>query len=140
MLFLIFTSKTFTIPERMFDPSLLLSPHAFLLGILFRHRAFRASGLIAAHQLDELDIHPGERELPLHSRNDLKEVCIFRRAIKTLTGYKMSETKPITYRMMASWIKRVGEIMGFSTTQYHIVCAMTHPMSLTKAVSLARTL
>ncbi|OAQ57486.1 C2H2 finger domain-containing protein [Pochonia chlamydosporia 170] len=115
-------TKTFTIPEMMFDPSLLLSPHAFLLGILFRHQAFRASLLTSPMQLDELDIHPGERELPLPLRSDLKEVGIFRRAVKTLTGYEMSATKTITNGMMASWIKRVGEIMGlqYETIPYSL--------------------
>ncbi|KAH0593457.1 hypothetical protein MHUMG1_08915 [Metarhizium humberi] len=115
-------AKTFTIPEMMFDPSLLLSPHAFLLGILFRHGAFRASHLTSPRQLDGLDIHPGERELPLPLRSDLKEVCIFRRAVKTLTGYEMSATKTITHGMIASWIKRVGEIMGlqYETIPYSL--------------------
>ena len=96
----------------IFDPSLLLSPHAFLLGILFRHRAFRASHLTSPRQLDKLDIHPGERELPLPLRSDLKEVCIFRRAVKTLAGYEMSLTKTITNGMIAGWIRKVGEIRG----------------------------
>ncbi|EFY90641.1 hypothetical protein J3458_013381 [Metarhizium acridum] len=115
-------AKTFTIPEMMFDPSLLLSPHAFLLGILFRHQAFRACQLTSPRQLDELDIHPGERELPLPLRSDLKEVCIFRRAVKTLTGYEMSTTKTITKGMIAGWIKRVGEIMGlqYETIPYSL--------------------
>ena len=106
----------------IFDPSLLLNAHAFLLGILFRHRAFRASHLTSPRQLDGLDIHPGERELPLPLRNDLKEVCIFRRAVKTLTGYEMSATKTITHGMIASWIKRVGEIMGiqYETIPYNL--------------------
>lgn len=106
----------------IFDPSLLLSPHVFLLGVLFRHKAFRASHLTSPKQLDELDIHPGERELPLPLRSDLKEVCVFRRAVKTLTGYEMSATKTITKGMIASWIKRVGEIMGlqYETIPYSL--------------------
>lgn len=105
-------SKTFTVPETMFDLTLLLSPHAFLLGVLFRHRAFRASNLVSALQLDNLDIHPDERELRLPLRDDLDDVPLFRRAVKTATGFKMSLTEPITYGMMAPWIKRIGEILG----------------------------
>lgn len=33
-------SKTFIVPEVIYDPSLFLSPHVFLLAILFRRRAF----------------------------------------------------------------------------------------------------
>ncbi|KAH8654664.1 hypothetical protein BGZ61DRAFT_524198 [Ilyonectria robusta] len=105
-------AKTFTVPETMFDPTLLLSPHAFLLGILFRHRAFQASNLVSAAQLDNLDIHPDERELRLPLRDDLDDVPLFRRAVKTATGFEMSLTEPITYGMMAAWIKRIGEILG----------------------------
>ncbi|KAF4480421.1 hypothetical protein CGGC5_v011005 [Colletotrichum fructicola Nara gc5] len=105
--------KTYTIPETMFDPSLLLSPHVFLLGILFRHRAFRAPSLTSPHHLRNLDIHPGERELPLPLREDLGETYIFRRAVETLTGYQISPNERISSGMMAAWIKRIGEILGF---------------------------
>ncbi|KAH9903876.1 C2H2 finger domain protein [Xylariomycetidae sp. FL2044] len=105
-------AKTFTIPETMFDPSLLLSPHIFLLGILFRYRAFRAPNLVSPCHLDELDIHPGEKELPLPLRDDLKDVCIFRRAVKTSSGLQISQAEPITYGMISVWIKRIGEILG----------------------------
>ncbi|KAH8652841.1 C2H2 finger domain protein [Ilyonectria robusta] len=105
-------AKTFTVPETIFDPTLLLSPHAFLLGILFRHRAFLASYLVSAVQLDNLDIHPDDRELRLPLRDDLDDVPLFRLAVKTATGFEMSLTEPITYGMMAAWIKRIGEILG----------------------------
>lgn len=100
----------------MFDPSLILSPHIFLLGILFRHRAFRAPSLTSPQQLDGLDIHPSERELPLPLREDLRDTYIFRRAFETLTGYELSPVKPISYAMMASWVKRIGEILGIEYT------------------------
>ncbi|CAJ2505605.1 Uu.00g129990.m01.CDS01 [Anthostomella pinea] len=105
-------AKTFTIPETMFDPSLLLSPHVFLLGILFQHQAFRAPSLVSPRLLDDLDIHPDEKELPLPLRDDLKDVCIFRRAITTSTGLQISQAEPITYGMMSGWIKRIREILG----------------------------
>ncbi|KAH0419558.1 hypothetical protein CcaCcLH18_14355 [Colletotrichum camelliae] len=105
--------KTYAVPETMFDPSLLLSPHVFLLGVLFRHRAFNASNLTSPHHLDILDIHPGERELPLPLKEDLNNTFIFRRAVETLTGYQISPNKRISSGMMAAWIKRIGEILGF---------------------------
>ena len=49
-------------------------------------------------------------QLPL--RKDLDDVFVFRRAVQTLTGYEMSNDKPISYAMMATWIRRIGEIMG----------------------------
>jgi len=44
----------------MFDPPLLLSHRVFLLGTLFRYRAFREPELVSARQLDGLDVHSDE--------------------------------------------------------------------------------
>lgn len=115
-------SKTFTLPVTLLDSSLLLSPHVFLLGILFRHKAFRAQGLTSPEQLHKLDIHPGERELPLPLRPDLDDVHIFHRAVKILTGYEISPDRPITYGMIAAWTEMIGEIPGLEigTTPYNV--------------------
>ncbi|KAI0837724.1 C2H2 finger domain protein [Hypoxylon sp. FL0890] len=114
--------KSYPIPETMYDPSLMLSPHVFLLGILFRHRAFRAPSLTSPHQLDGLNIHPDEHELPLPLREDLHNVFIFRRALETFGGYQLSPNEPITSAMMAAWIKRIGEILGieYPTISYSL--------------------
>ncbi|KAI1839461.1 hypothetical protein JX266_014328 [Neoarthrinium moseri] len=109
-------AKTFTLPESIFDGSLLLNTHIFLLGILFRHQAFRSPSLVAPHQLNELDIHPGEHEMPLPLRSDLQNVYVFRRAVKTLTGYEISPEEPISYGMMAGWLRRIGELLGIEHT------------------------
>ncbi|KAH6988830.1 C2H2 finger domain protein [Ilyonectria sp. MPI-CAGE-AT-0026] len=115
-------AKTFTIPETIFDPSLALSPHAFLLGILFRHQAFQSPYLTSPQKLDQLDIHPGELELPLPLRDDLKDVCVFRRTVEGLTGYSISPDQPISYQMMASWIRRIGVLLGieYPTIPYNL--------------------
>jgi hypothetical protein len=96
----------------MFDPSLVLSPHVFLLGILFRHRAFRASNLTSPQHIAKFDIHPGELELRLPLREDLNDTSVFRRAFEGLDGYEISPNERITAGMMAAWIKRIGVILG----------------------------
>lgn len=93
--------KTFPLPETLFNPSLLLSPHVFLLGIIFRYRAFRASSLTSPEQLANLDIYPGERELPLPLQDDLENAYVFRRAVKTLVGFDIAQDIPITYQIIA---------------------------------------
>lgn len=40
------------------------SPHVFLLGILFRHKAF-LPGFISPEDFEKLDIHTRENELPV---------------------------------------------------------------------------
>ena len=104
--------KIYPLPETLFTESLLLSPHVFLLGILFRHQAFRARNLTMPHQLKRLDIHPGELEMQLPLREDLNDVYVFRRAVQSLTSFDISGNQPISYAMMAAWIRRIGEILG----------------------------
>jgi hypothetical protein len=86
-------------PRSCSTRSCCLAPTATFPGILFRHCAFRASSLVSPAQLDSLAIHPGERELPLPLREDPAGARFFRRAVKTLIGYELSPTKPITYGM-----------------------------------------
>ena len=107
-------------PQGIFHRSLLLSPHVFLLTLLFRHNAFdEESGLTCPEDIEKLDIHAGENELPLPLRSDLDDVFIFRRAIRTLTGYEISLSEPVTYAMMARWIKVIGIILG---VEYVVIC------------------
>lgn len=69
---------------------------------------------VSAKQLYHLNIYLGEVELLLPFRADMKDVCVFRRAVKTLTGYEISPTEPIPYGMIAAWIRRIGEILGLA--------------------------
>ncbi|KAH6955707.1 hypothetical protein BKA56DRAFT_638131 [Ilyonectria sp. MPI-CAGE-AT-0026] len=106
--------NTLTLPETIFDSSLLLSPHTYLLGLIFHHRAFQAPSLTSPEHLSKLDIHPGELELPLPLKQDMDDVFVFRDTIKTaLGGYVLSANKRITYQMIARWVKRMGELAGY---------------------------
>ncbi|KAM0814231.1 hypothetical protein AB5N19_00021 [Seiridium cardinale] len=91
-------SKTFLIPEIIYDPSLLLSPHVFLLGILFKNH---------------LNIINGENVLRLPLKDDLKDVLVFRRAGKDVYGFTTSRSVGITSAMMTTWLRRIGELAGF---------------------------
>jgi hypothetical protein len=97
----------------MFDDSLMLSPHVFLEGVLFRHRAFEAPSLTCPDAVGRLDIHPGEWELRLPLKASMDDIYVFRRAVKTLVGYEISANEPINPAMIAGWIRRVGELAGF---------------------------
>lgn len=117
---LTYPRKHFMIPEIIYDPSLLLSPHVFLLAILIRHRAFKAQALNdAPEKLCELRVHPTSNELPLTLRPELNDTHIFRRAERTVTGFKTSEKKPIGYSMMSKWVKRIGLLLGF---EHNTIC------------------
>ena len=89
--------NTYILPEIIFDPSLVLSPHVFLLGLLFADRAFkRVEGeevLISAEQLPRLHIRDGCNELLLLLDPALDDVPVFRQTERTLQGIGISADK-----------------------------------------------
>ncbi|EJP61692.1 C2H2 finger domain protein, putative [Beauveria bassiana ARSEF 2860] len=104
-------TKTHPLPEHFLGSSFLLSTHVFLLGLIFHHRAFRAPDLTSPEQLDLLEIHPGERELSLPLKKDIQGVFLFRKIIKTVTGYEMS-AEQIPYSVVSRMLRIIGEILG----------------------------
>ncbi|OJD20357.1 hypothetical protein ACJ73_08309 [Blastomyces percursus] len=108
---------TFVVPEIIFDPSLILSPHVFLLGLLFADRAFALLGgervLTSARQLIDLKIPEGINQLELHLDPALDDVPVFRKSERTLEGIEISATEALTYATIKLWIKRIGEIAAF---------------------------
>lgn len=105
--------KTFYIPEIIQDPSLYLSPHVFLLGILVCHRAFLSPDINDdPSTISRLKIDLHASELELHLSHDIREQYVFRRCIKTSSGFMISD-QPITQGMMGGWVRRIGVILGF---------------------------
>lgn len=103
----------FTVPEVMFDPSLTLSPHVFLLAILFRRQAFDSNlNTDGPHGLSELQIKEGENELPIYLKPELSEEFIFRRVEKTISGYQMSRAR-ISSHAMCKTVSTIGVLAGF---------------------------
>ncbi|KAF4331872.1 C2H2 finger domain protein [Fusarium beomiforme] len=107
-------TNVLTLPETIFDSSLLLSPHTLLLGLLFHHGAFDAPNLTSPEHLSKLDIHPDEHELPLPLKQSMNDIFVFRRATKTgMNAYVLSANEQITYNMISGWTKKLGELAGF---------------------------
>jgi hypothetical protein len=44
-------SNEFKIPEIIYDPTLVLSPHTFLLGMLFKVQAFKSTSIVSPEKL-----------------------------------------------------------------------------------------
>ncbi|KAG6358154.1 hypothetical protein INS49_014038 [Diaporthe citri] len=115
-------TKSFTVPEIMYDPSLLLSPHVFLLAIIFRYKAFNSPSLNEnPHELGQLRIHRGENEMYLSFRPEILNMYIFRKPIKTSSGYRMG-TERLSQGTMSKWISTMGMLSGFehSTMAYNL--------------------
>ena len=91
----------------------MLSPHIFLLGLLFAHQAFDVPEFSSPDMIDRLEIWPGEQELPLPIKESMRNVPVFRRAVKTWTGWEMSPDQALSYGTMTGWIKRIGVLTGF---------------------------
>ncbi|XTI82884.1 hypothetical protein V2W45_1464289 [Cenococcum geophilum] len=89
-------ANTFPIPKIIFNPSLILSPYVFLLGLLFTDKAFTAPNLTSVEQLSKLYIKPRRNKLPLPLRLDLDNIPIFWRLIKTPYGHKIKDLSAIT--------------------------------------------
>ncbi|TQB67628.1 hypothetical protein MPDQ_005096 [Monascus purpureus] len=110
-------ANTYILPEIIFDPSLVLSPHVFLLGLIFADRAFdRVEGeevLVSASQIPRLRIRDGCNELPLRIDPALDDVPIFRMSERTLQGISISPYKPLPYTTIEPWVKKMGAITGF---------------------------
>jgi hypothetical protein len=100
--------NTFPIPENIFDPSLILSPHVFLLGLIFADEAFAAPNLTTAEQLSGLDIRPGYEQLPLLLKPSMANIPVFRKSIKTLYGWEISPDEPLPYSTLLPWAKDLG--------------------------------
>lgn len=89
--------KTFLVPEIIYDPSLFLSPHVFLLAILFGIRAFNSESLNNdSHLLSTFNCHPGSNQLRLTLRDDIGEDFLFRQCVKGVLGYEMDSTRALT--------------------------------------------
>ena len=65
-------SNVFNIPEIIFDPTLVLSPHVFLLGMLFKIQAFKFPSIDSPERLYSLNVLEGlnEQVLPLREAID----------------------------------------------------------------------
>ena len=131
-------STTIPIPEIFPERTLCLSFHVFLLGILFKNNAF-LGGLEAASQLKQRRIWRAENEAHMPIRPELHETYVFRKAVPMPHGYIMSK-EHTTYAVMASRIKRAGELAGIEmpTITYSIRYNSGNVLNRDSTISSAR--
>ncbi|KAF2180940.1 C2H2 finger domain protein [Zopfia rhizophila CBS 207.26] len=103
--------NTFPIPEILYDPSLILSPHAFYLGLMFADKVFSIPELTPENIYD-LDIRPGCNSLPVPQNPEKADMYVFRRCVSTPTGYTVSNDLLPDYTVRSD-LKKAGEISGF---------------------------
>ncbi|KAJ5904727.1 uncharacterized protein N7473_001643 [Penicillium subrubescens] len=112
-------SEAFPIPEIIFDPTLVLSPHVFLLGILFRIGAFKSLStdspvLDCPEKLYRLRVLQGLGEQELKLKDEIMDQHVFCQALREADGIRFAPEKPLTRGWLGYRMKRGGEITGFA--------------------------
>lgn len=80
---------------------------------MFDDQVFEAPNLTSAEKLSMLDIEPGLNQLQLPLKPEMADVPVFRSVIRTLYGWAISPTKPLTYSVVRSSMVKIGQITGF---------------------------
>lgn len=113
------TRNTFPIPEIIFDPTLVLSPHVFLLGMLFRIGAFKSLSkdspvMDCPEKLYRLRILDGLGEQELKLKDEILDQNVFCQAVREADGLRIALEKGLTGSWLRYRMKRGGEITGFA--------------------------
>jgi hypothetical protein len=107
----------FKIPEIIFDPTLVLSPHVCLLGMLFHLKGFKTRSLDGPvldcpENLYRLRVLDGLGQQQLVLKEEIKDKFVFCQVARDTAGYRIVLDKPMTSAMIRSRMRRVGEITG----------------------------
>ncbi|KMP10241.1 hypothetical protein CIRG_09922 [Coccidioides immitis RMSCC 2394] len=104
----------FKVPEIIFDPTLVLSPHICLLTMLFHIGGFKSISttgpvLDSAEKLYSAKVLDGKGQQPLL----LKDKFVFCQTEPTPTRFKICLDQRMTASMVSSRMRRASEITGF---------------------------
>ena len=107
----------FKIPEIIFDPTLVLSPHVCLLGMLFHIKGFKTRSLNGPvldcpENLYRLRVLDGLGQQQLVLKEEIKDKFVFCQVARDVDGYRIDLDKPMTSSMIRFRMRRVGEITG----------------------------
>ncbi|CAG8414202.1 unnamed protein product [Penicillium salamii] len=105
----------FKIPKIIFDPTLALSLHICLLGILFHIKGFKTRSstrpiLDCPENLYCLRILEGLKQQQLILKGEILNKFVFCQVIRDVTGYRIDLKKQIMSSIVRSRMRRVGEI------------------------------
>ena len=106
--------NTFPIPEIIYDPTLILSPHVFLLGMLFKAMAFASPSIDSPEKLYSLNVLNGLGEQKLPLKKQLDDDFIFCRAVREADGVRIARDLQATTDWFRYRMKKGGEITGMA--------------------------
>ncbi|KAJ5950701.1 uncharacterized protein N7479_009114 [Penicillium vulpinum] len=105
--------NTFLIPEVIYDPSLMLSPHTFLLGMLFHDDAFRPPGIRSMADLRRLFLEGGRQQMEIPLKTEKAEHYVFCKVEAAKGKIVFHRHQPISVGSLSNQLQTFGEIAGF---------------------------
>lgn len=107
----------FKIPEIIFDPTLVLSPHVCLLSMLFHiqgSKRISATGpvLNCPEKLYSLGVLNSKGQQELKLKGEILDKFVFCQVERLPTGYQINLEKGLTASTMRSRMRRGGEMTG----------------------------
>jgi hypothetical protein len=126
----------FMILEIIYDPTLVHSPHVFLLGMLFKIRAFKSPSIDSPENLYSLDVLEGLNEQSLPLREAIDDDFVFCQAIREAYGVRIAPELQLTSASVRYRMKIGGQITGFAQVTKPYSSAMGRRRRLMKAVSV----
>ncbi|KAH6667257.1 hypothetical protein B0J14DRAFT_603092, partial [Halenospora varia] len=107
-------ANEFKIPEIIYDPTLVLSPHTFLLGMLFKVQAFKSPSIVSPEKLYSLNVLNGMNEQQLPLRDELSDDFIICQAVETAGGVCLARQLQLSSNSVRYRMKIGGQITGFA--------------------------
>jgi hypothetical protein len=104
----------FIIPKIIYDPTLVLSPHVFLLNILFKIRAFKSPSIDSPENLYSLDVSEGLNKQSLPLKEAIDNDFVFCQAIRETYGVRIAPELQLTSASVRYRMKIGGQITGFA--------------------------
>lgn len=109
----IFCRKTYTFN---LDDNPLFCIITHIVSLAFDDKVFGVPDLVSPDQLFRLRAKRDKGCQPIPWRREMLDIPIFRRAIATKHGVQTSPDKVLTYNAYHSWVKRLGEALGYLQT------------------------
>jgi hypothetical protein len=114
------------IPEVIFDPTLVLSPHMCLLGMLFKLVAFKSPNATCAEKLYSLKILKGLNQQDMPIKDHFLDKFVFSDVTKEADGFHIALDQPLNKSFISYRLERASQITGF---KHHVRVSDIRPLT-----------
>jgi hypothetical protein len=112
-------------PEIIYDPTLLLSPHVFLLGDAIQIPAFQSPSITSPERLYSFDVFDSLNKQALPLRAELDEDFVFCQALREARGIRIAHELMLSSDSVRYRMKIGGQITGFNYVDLYFSNATT---------------